>query len=227
MTDPINHIDLAISRLAVQFKESPNLIGYISALLQEGEDLELVFQQILNERSIDTAVGTQLDIIGEIVGQSRNVIDGAFIPFFGFLNQPSGTGFNGAPFWNGQDPTITTGFLTDDQYRNYIKAKIITNHAGGAHEDFVSVFKALFGSSTGVLTEDIGNANAKIYIAHTFTPEDELLVRASKKNRILPKPAGVGVEYFKLPQGGPFAFADNPLSTGFSTGGFPSTIGVV
>ncbi len=227
MIDPINHSDLAISRLAVQFKESENLIGYIRALVAEGDELETVFQQLLNERSISTAVGVQLDILGELVGQSRSVIDGAFVKYFGFANNPNGDGFNTEPYWDGQAPLITTGFLTDDQYRNYIRAKAFTNHATGVHEDFVAVFKLLFGEDTKVMTENLGNANARIYIGHDFTAEDELLIRSSKKNKILPRAAGVGVEYVKFPAGGPFGFSANPLAGGFNTGGFFSLIGVV
>ena len=226
MIPPINHADKAISRLAVQFRESPNLIGYIRALVAEGDDLETVFHQILNERSIDTSAGAQLDILGELVGQSRNVIDGAFVTYFGFLGNPNATGFNTDPFWDGISPLTATGFLTDAQYRQYIKAKIAVNYSTGVHGDFVTVFKILFGSATKVMTENLGNANARVYIGHNFTPEDELLIVSSDKNKILPRAAGVNIEYLKFPAGGPFGFAANPLAGGFNNGGFFSSIGV-
>lgn len=47
MIDIINHRDLAESRLATQFKESPNLIAYIRALIRENDELESVFQDLL------------------------------------------------------------------------------------------------------------------------------------------------------------------------------------
>ncbi len=225
MIPVVDHKQLAISRLAVQFRESTNLKGYIEALIEEGDELELVFHQLLLERGIDTAIGAQLDNIGEIVGQSRSIIDGAFVPYFGFEGQPNGNGFNTEPFWNGTDSLVTSGNLNDDDYRLYLKAKIVTNHSSGLHEDFVRVFKILFGEDTGVISEDIPNAKAKIYIIHEFTEEEKLLIISSGKNKILPKPAGVGIEYFEFPSGSPFAFASNPLATGFGTGGFPIAIG--
>lgn len=39
------------------------------------QSLEAALQQLLTERSIDTAVGAQLDVIGRIVGQPRNSLD--------------------------------------------------------------------------------------------------------------------------------------------------------
>ena len=84
MTDPIDHRALAESRLANQFKESPNLIAYIKALLRENDELETVFQDLLNDRYIDTAVGVNLDIVGEIVGQARDFTQTVNGLFFGF-----------------------------------------------------------------------------------------------------------------------------------------------
>ena len=226
MIDPIDHKLKAIARLAVQFRESPNLIGYIQALLDEGDDLETAFQQILNERSIDTAIGVQLDILGEIVDQARHIQAGFFPAFFGFPGQPSGTGFNGAPFWNGTDPTTSDGDLTDDAYRLYIRAKAFTNSASSTHEDFVSVFKVLFGNDTRVTTLDVGNAHCDVLISHGFTPEEEQLLIHGKSNNTLPLAAGIQYRFLKTGGNGSVGFAGNPFATGFNNGGFLSEIGV-
>jgi len=126
----------------------------------------------------------------------------------------------------GPQETITDGFLNDSQYRNYIKAKAAYNAASGTLEDFIDVFKALFGTNTGIIAIDTNNAHASIYVSHDFTPEDELLILSSDKNKILPRAAGVKITYFKAPGSGFFAFADNPLAAGFGFGGFFSPIGV-
>ena len=225
MTDPIDHKLLAISRLAVQFRESPNLIGYIEALIDEGDGLETAFQQILNERSISIAIGTQLDILGEIVGQPRFIENGFFPSFFGFDGQPNATSFNDGPFWNGIDDTITDGDLDDDIYRLYIRTKAFTNSASSSHEDFVSVFKILFGTQTKTLTTDLGNASTEITIAHSFTPEEEQLIINGKTTKTLPLAAGINYTFFKVAGDGSMGFAGNPFATGFNNGGFLSPIG--
>lgn len=47
----------------------------IATLATPFQSLELMFQQLLTERSIDTAAGAQLDVIGKIVGEPRNGLD--------------------------------------------------------------------------------------------------------------------------------------------------------
>ena len=63
--------DKGLGRLAYQYKESDNFKTFISSFLAEFEELETARLQLLNERWLDTAVGVQLDGIGEIVGQRR------------------------------------------------------------------------------------------------------------------------------------------------------------
>ncbi len=72
---PIDHKALALSRLITQYRESSNLISYQQGLLVEAQNLEDMFQQLINERSINTATNAQLDDVGNIVGQSRQVGD--------------------------------------------------------------------------------------------------------------------------------------------------------
>jgi hypothetical protein len=97
----INHKDLAIERLITQYTESPVLQGYIRALLSESDDLEQVFCDILDKRTIDEANGKVLDVIGDLVGQPRELIDAQLLTFFGYEDAdiptpPPGTGGYGS-----------------------------------------------------------------------------------------------------------------------------------
>lgn len=49
-----------------------NIEKLIATLATPFQSLENVLQQLLSERSVDTAVGAQLDVIGKLVGQPRN-----------------------------------------------------------------------------------------------------------------------------------------------------------
>ena len=48
---------------------------FVAVMASPFQSLEGMLQQLLTERSIDTAVGAQLDVIGRIVGQRRNGLD--------------------------------------------------------------------------------------------------------------------------------------------------------
>lgn len=87
MSDNLNKLDheaQAISRLLTQFREAPKLQGYSKALMSEANPIECALIDTLAGRSIDTATGAQLDIIGEIVGQAREVVDASLLTYFGY-----------------------------------------------------------------------------------------------------------------------------------------------
>ena len=54
-----------------QFRESDNLLHLTSALLNNIPQLEQDYQDLLNNRWVDTAIGEQLDRMGDIVGVLR------------------------------------------------------------------------------------------------------------------------------------------------------------
>lgn len=66
-----NQIQLALGRQLTQFRESENFNKLITLFMQEIQDLEEVNFDLLDDRSIFTAVGAQLDILGLIVGETR------------------------------------------------------------------------------------------------------------------------------------------------------------
>lgn len=86
----------ALDRLALQFKDKPNLVGLIAALAASADRLETVVAQLKTLPSIDQSSGTQLDILGEILGEPRRGFDdGAYqlhLKARAFLNRSSGTG---------------------------------------------------------------------------------------------------------------------------------------
>lgn len=52
-----------------------NIEKLLAVLASPFQSVESCLQQLLSERSIDTAVGAQLDVLGKIVGQTRNGLD--------------------------------------------------------------------------------------------------------------------------------------------------------
>lgn len=61
----------ALDRLASQYKGKERVEALISAFTDNGQLIENVIQDFLEDRTVDTAVGDQLDIIGAIVGETR------------------------------------------------------------------------------------------------------------------------------------------------------------
>lgn len=67
---------IAKSRIIDSYKEATNLNEYIRALIQnESSELETMFDQLLTLTNLNTATGVNLEVLGVIVGQSRQVGD--------------------------------------------------------------------------------------------------------------------------------------------------------
>lgn len=67
----IDHIAAGVRRLPSQFAIKTKIVALLKAMLGPCNDIETALQALLIQRTIDTAVGAQLDIIGRIVGQPR------------------------------------------------------------------------------------------------------------------------------------------------------------
>jgi len=82
-------IQKGLDRLAYQFKTSAKFREFITAFLKGLEDLETTGEQLLTERYLETAIGVQLDGIGEIVGLRRPSKSINLAGLFGFSDTPT------------------------------------------------------------------------------------------------------------------------------------------
>lgn len=71
LTEIVDHQAQAIARLTTIFKDKPKIAALLSAFVSPTQDIEAILYDLFGQRSIDTAVGYQLDILGEIVGVKR------------------------------------------------------------------------------------------------------------------------------------------------------------
>lgn len=66
-----NHVGLGLKLLIEQFKATVDLPKYLSVYLRRFQDLENVTWDIINKRLLVSAVGDQLDMLGDLVGEGR------------------------------------------------------------------------------------------------------------------------------------------------------------
>lgn len=224
MLDIISHKDLAESRLATQFKESTNLINYIRSLLIEADPLELLLHDILNSRSIDTAVGAQLDILGQIVGQPRIIVDAALLSYFGFDPNPEAQSFGdtndpgiGGRFRSLEEPTGGNRALIDSEYRVFIKTRITKNHSASSIQDVIDIFKMVFNTDKIILVD--GASHYEVQIGRILTINEKVFINTTD---LLPKIIGVSVAYSEFEADSAFGFGGVPFSLGFGSVSNPS-----
>jgi len=197
MATQIDHKALAESRLATQFRESTNFINYIKTLLLEANTLEQVFIDILNERTLDNAIGVQLDILGAIVGQTREFIDAELFEYFGFainaISQSFGDLSNpaiGGRFIAIDEPITGVRLLNDEEYRLFIRAKIINNSTSSTPEEIIAQIQFIF-EADQVLFMD-GDTEYQVSIGKILTLNEKSILL---NTNVIPKTAGVNATY--------------------------------
>lgn len=67
----LDHAARAVARLKEQFKSKEGVESLLNSLAEPAQGVEDALWQLYTERSIDVAVGVQLDALGAIVGQER------------------------------------------------------------------------------------------------------------------------------------------------------------
>lgn len=176
----IIHSDLVEERLASQFQESPNLIAYIKALTKVADELDCVFEDLHSVVDLDNATGAQLDLVGQLVGQPR-----AFVPNI----DPATFTFDIGPGFDLGEFIINDGFteLSDEDYRKWIRARIVRNTNQITPEDIIANVRFVFGQDVEVFFID-GETQYIVNIGATLSLSDRYLI---EQTDILPRTAGV------------------------------------
>lgn len=219
--DLIPFIDEARGRITEQFKDKPIIDKYIRLLIGEWDEMQVVLQDLQQLRSIDTAVGAQLDIIGDIVGQPRGLVTSELFYYFGFEGAPlNGTYTSltdptvGSPYYSLNAPTGISRAPSDEEYRLILKAKVIKNRTMARPEDVINAYKFLF-TAGAVTIDEYEPCKVRIGIGKILTNvERGLLFDLGGAGNLLPKTVGVSYSYSEFQAGRVFA-----------TEGFPGAIG--
>lgn len=230
-------LNVARSRVTEQFKNKRVYDKYLQLLLSGKVELQSVIKDTMQLRSLDTAVGAQLDVIGEIVGRPRGLVTSDIFYYFGFEGAPQGESFSsttdptvGGQWYSLDAPVGISREPSDEEYRLILKAKIIKNRTLARPEDVISAYKFLFGTSQ-VTIEELAPAEVRIGIGKILTNvERGLLFDLGGAGQLLPKPVGVSYSYTEFQAGRVFATEGFPGGQGTgdlndpSVGGFLSNL---
>lgn len=245
-----SYLEVARSRVTEQFMLESDGSGpvifdkYLQILLNGKIELQEVFRQLMQDRSLDTATGTQLDTIGEIVGQPREFIDTALITYFAYLGYPEAESYGDlnssgvGGFYRGLDnPLAGNTLLNDEQYRLFIKAKIIKNSTNATPNQLLEFINFVFDSPQNQLIEE-GDAAYTLLIGKQLSSFETVLLTyisyaSGYPSRFVPKPIGVRVNYGTYVSGDTFAFQGvtgakgyGDLSSIASIGGYGASYGI-
>ena len=173
---------------------------------------------------VDVAVGSQLDVIGQWVGISRNIS----IPISGIYFSWDSTSDVGWEYGTWKDPLAPSSItsLPDDAYRTLIRAKIAANKWDGTTEGAYTVWESVF-PQYNILIQDNQNMSYDLIIVGAIV--DSLTLALLVEGYLPLKPEGVHIDSYFVPADTNPAFGwdlDSPLITGWDTGSWMKEIAV-
>lgn len=205
------------------WRTKPTFITTLSTDLSPMVQVQNLMTSMVPIFDLDTAVGDQLDILGQWVGVSRNIA----IPISGVYFSWDGADFTlGWDYgsWRPSDAPTSITSLPDDAYRTLIRAKIASNHWDGTTDGAYAIWDALFPNFT-ILIQDNQNMTYALGIVGGII--DSLSLALITGGYITLKPEGVRIsDYFVAIDSGPvFAWdLDAPLLQGWNIGSWTREI---
>lgn len=176
-----------------EHNQKPNFVATVALTANGIADITALIASLSNEFDIDNAIGAQLDVVGQWIGQGRQVQGILLVQFFGFADDPTALTFGelnnpaiGGRFVELGDNGTSSAVLQDPEYRTILKAKIIANDFGGTIDELEDATNDIIGVPCQFI--DPGTRVVMIIVSAEIDPVIQALLTGYD---ILPRPAGV------------------------------------
>lgn len=173
----------------------PKFMALVQAIAGTAGDIANLIASLPALFDLDTAIGKQLDIVGQWIGQSRVVPGVLTLGYFGFVENVVALTFGeetdisiGGRFYEEGEPFTSTAVLADPEYRTILKAKIVRNQYDGTQEEIENALAYIFNAPAHI--RDNGTMVIDIVINAKISLVDQSLLTNFD---LLPRPAGVAI----------------------------------
>lgn len=179
------YTDLATS----EHSTKSNFIAVLSALVQPCADIAATINSIPAAFDLDTAIGSQLDYVGQWIGRTRNLK----VPITGvFFSLDIAPGLDSGVVWTPYTPAAGLESLPDEQYRMLLRARVLNNQWDGSLSQAYSIYNALF--ATSIYTPFVDDyANLTMSIGLAGQAPDALTLAMLTQGLLNARPAGISV----------------------------------
>jgi hypothetical protein len=191
--------------------DKPKFMSTIAALVQPLIDAQTMLAALTADFDLDTAVGVQLDAVGQWIGRTRYVTEPVTGVFFGF-NAPN-PGFNKGVWLGPYSNTDALVALDDETYRSVLKLQAIANSWDGTVPSMSGPLNNLF---PGIVVQDMGDTTGGLMTMDVLIPSHFLsqLLLAVLEQDFPVRPSGVLVNIIETTVQGVPIFAFNLPYTG-------------
>lgn len=205
-----------LSHITSEHADKPNFTAMVDATVQPFADLIALLGQVPQLYDLDTAVGQQLDVVGQWVGASRTLeapLSGVYFAF-----DTIDVGFDGGVWMGPYDPASGIVLLPDEFYRLVIRARILNNSWDGSKDQIYALTDVVFGSAGFTYyIEDHSDLTISIGLLGQTTPPP-ILIALLNSGTLDVKGVTIQVASRVAQQGPVFSFdLDTLLLKGFDT----------
>lgn len=228
-------IDSYVALLIVQYASKAKARGEITTFSTLLSKVFLVADEFKVRFDLDTARANELDLIGKIVGISRNVPDIVPKITFGFEGDPNSRTFAdlsnpnvlSAPFFDQNEPEYDDLELNDHDYRFFIRAKIAVNAtfdtmvSDDQPNSIVDQIGKLFEGFAYVT--DLFDMSLLLQVSYQF---DMIKLELIQKLNLLPRPQAVQYHIIQVDLDNTFGFEGDATAKPFGDLDDPAVGGV-
>lgn len=191
--------DRYLAAITSQHRRRPKFAALVAAITAPLADLQETLEDLRQAFDLATAVGLQLDQVGQWVGLSRHLqlpLEGVY-----FAWDEDGVGW-AEGVWRGPfDPDSGLIALPDDVYRQLLRARVAANAWDGTRDGAYAAWETAF-ADEGSLIVLQDNQDMSIGIGIAGLAPSRVLERLLVGGALPLKPAGVRVAYYALPPTG-------------------------
>lgn len=189
----------ACERLLSQFDNSKTGIQkFLNALVEQTQSLNDIELTVLMDRTLESAHGVQLDIIGRIVGLDRPLVDSDELIWFTWDATTTSQYWDTGPWFISTAPVGDFVPVSDSVYRRFIVGKIFKNQvSGGTIPEVIAFIRIVFKVWSSVVLSGIMQVD--ILVENTIDPLFVPLLDAIRSDSnveneyFLPIPAAVEI----------------------------------
>jgi hypothetical protein len=180
----------------------PKYMNTIAALIQPLVDAQAMLAQLTADFDLDTAIGIQLDQVGQWIGRTRYIevpITGVYFTFDDGITTAGDsprTGFDQGVWFNKYDPTEKIAALDDETYRSVLKLQAIANHWDGTLPSIADAFHRVF---PGAYIQDLGDTANGLMAMDVLLPGplmSTLMIQVLQQDFPI-KPSGVFINFIE------------------------------
>jgi hypothetical protein len=183
---------IARSRLTDRHRSDDTFLAILDTLIEHKEDRQREYLAIADTfLDIDKSTGKNLDLIGKLIGEERNLVNFIDRVYFGFLGARLAEAYDFG-YWYSlyKNKYGTLRTLTDEEYRRVLKARVIKNSSNNGRNSFLEVLNMLSNNQASVVMEGLDNTAISVEVEDYDGLVSYYLSKYKNDMNLIPIPLG-------------------------------------